>query len=104
MFEEVERRVGTTHVFGERAALWHSCANEGPTIDCEVLRFLKRPVSARGTLRAFQLPAATVDSVFHLGDDRTLDDAYRALSALLTSSPFLPVGPPLQRYWMQGLP
>ncbi len=34
MFEEVERRVGTAHLFGERAALWHSCANEGPTIDC----------------------------------------------------------------------
>jgi DNA-binding transcriptional MerR regulator len=104
MFEEVERRVGPAHVFRERAALWHSCANEGPTIDCEVLRFLRRPVSARGTLRAFQLPAATVASVFHRGDDRTLDDAYRTLAAWLASSPFRLVGPKREVYWLEARP
>jgi DNA-binding transcriptional MerR regulator len=104
LFEEVERRVGPASVFGERAALWHSCANEGPTIDCEVLRFLKRPVPSRCTLRAFQLPAATVASAFHLGDDRTLDAAYRTLTAWLASSPFRLVGPKREVYWLEARP
>jgi DNA-binding transcriptional MerR regulator len=102
MFEEVERRMGAAHVSGERAALWHSCANEGPMIDCEVLRFLKQPVSTRGTLRTFQLPAATVASVFHFGSDRTLEDSYRTLAAWLTSSQFRLCGPKREIYWVEA--
>jgi DNA-binding transcriptional MerR regulator len=102
MFEEVERRVGAAHVSGERAALWHSCANEGPMIDCEVLRFLKQPVSTRGILRTFQLPAATVASVFHLGGDQTLEDSYRALGTWLASSGFRLCGPKLEIYWVEA--
>ena len=86
MFEEVERRAGTARVSGARAALWHSCANEGPTIDCEVLRFLKQPASLRGNLRTFQMSAATVASVFHFGGDRTIEDSYRALATWLSAS------------------
>lgn len=73
MFEEVEHRVGSTNLSRERAALWHTCAHESPAIDCEVLRFLKRPTPARGNLKTFQLPAITVAPLLHLGGDRTLD-------------------------------
>jgi DNA-binding transcriptional MerR regulator len=102
MFEEVERRVGATHVSGQRAALWHSCANEGPTIDCEVLRFLKQPVSTRGNLRTFQLPAATVASVVHFGSDQTIEDSYRTLAAWLTSNEFRLCGPKREIYWAEA--
>ena len=102
MFEEVERRAGPARVTGERAALWHSCANEGPTIDCEVLRFLKQPVSIRGAFRTFQLPAATVASVVHFGGDQTIEDSYRALTAWLTSSEFRLSGPKREIYWVEA--
>jgi len=102
MFAEVERRVGATHVSGQRAALWHSCANEGPAIDCEVLRFLKQPVSVRGNLRTFQLPAATVASVFHFDGDRTLEDSYRALTAWITRSELRLCGPKREIYWVEA--
>jgi len=102
MFEEVERRVGTARISGEREALWHSCANEGPTIDCEVLRFLKQPVSLRGDLRTFQLPAATVASLVHFGGDRTIEDSYRELAAWLTSSEFRLCGPKREIYWVEA--
>jgi len=102
MFEEVERRVGTARVSGERAALWHSCANEGPTIDCEVLRFLKQPAYLRGNLRTFQLPAATVASVVHFGGDRTIEDSYRELAAWLTGSEFRLCGPKREIYWVEA--
>jgi DNA-binding transcriptional MerR regulator len=102
MFEEVERRVGMARISGERAALWHSCANEGPAIDCEVLRFLKQPASLRGNLRTFQLPAATVASVVHFGGDRTIDDSYRALASWLASSDFRLFGAKREIYWVEA--
>jgi DNA-binding transcriptional MerR regulator len=104
MFEEVERRVGAANVSAERAALWHTCANEGSTIDCEVLRFLKRPIPVRGNVKTFQLPAATVASLFHVGGDRTLDKAYGVLSAWLASSPFRLAGPKREIYWQEARP
>jgi DNA-binding transcriptional MerR regulator len=102
MFHEVERHVGVTRVSGQRAALWHSCANEGPAIDCEVLRFLKQPVSMRGAVRTFELPAATVASVVHFGGDQTIEDSYRALAAWLRSSEFRLCGPKREIYWVEA--
>jgi DNA-binding transcriptional MerR regulator len=102
MFEEVERRVSPARVSGQRAVLWHSCANEGQAIDCEVLRFLKQPASLRGNLRTFQLPAVTVASVFHFGSDRTIEDSYRALAEWLTFSEFRLCGPKREIYWVEA--
>ena len=102
MFEELERRVGTARISGERVALWHSCANEGPTIDCEVLRFLKQPASMPGNLRTFRLPAATVASVVHFGADRTIGDSYRALASWLASSEFRLFGAKREIYWAEA--
>jgi DNA-binding transcriptional MerR regulator len=104
MFEEVERRVDPANLSGQRAALWHTCANEGPTIDCEVLRFLKRPIPGPRALRTFQLPGTTVASIFHLGGDRTLDHAYRVLSAWLATSRYLLAGPKREIYWQEARP
>jgi len=102
MFEEVERRVGPARVSRERAALWHSCANEGPAIDCEVLRFLKQPASLRGNLQTFQLPAVTVASLVHFGADQTIEDSYRALATWLTSSEFRLCRPKREIYWVEA--
>jgi DNA-binding transcriptional MerR regulator len=101
MFKEVERRAGPARITGERAALWHSCATEGPAIDCEVLRFLKQPVSLRGTLRTFQLPAVTVASVVHFGGDQTIENSYRTLAAWLSSGGFRLSGPKREIYWVE---
>src|SRR5258706_3651129 len=102
MFEEVEHRVGSTILSRERAALWHTCAHESPAIDCEVLRFLKRPTPVRGNLKTFQLPAITVASLLHLGGDRTLDHSYRTLFVWLAANPFGLAGPKREIYWREG--
>ncbi len=104
MFEEIERGVDLANLSQQRAALWHTCANEGPTIDCEVLRFLKRPIPGRSVLRTFQLPGTTVASIFHLGGDRTLDRAYRVLSAWLATSMYRLAGPKREIYWQEARP
>jgi DNA-binding transcriptional MerR regulator len=102
LFEEVERHIDLANLSEPRAALWHACANTGSTIDCEVLRFLKRPIPGRRPLRTFQLPATTVASVFHLGGDRTLEHAYRVLSAWLATSSYRLAGPKCEIYWQEA--
>jgi DNA-binding transcriptional MerR regulator len=102
MFKEVERRAGRARITGERAALWHSCASDGPAIDCEVLRFLKQPVSLRGAIRTFELPAVTVASVVHFGSDHTIENSYRTLAAWLASGEFRLCGPKREIYWVEA--
>src|SRR5258708_12185495 len=104
MFEEIERGVDLANLSQQRAALWHTCANEGPTIDCEVLRFLKRPIPGRSVPRTFQLPGTTVASIFHLGGDRTLDRAYRVLSAWLATTMYRLPAPTREIYFHQTTP
>lgn len=47
LFEELERKVPERWLAGERAALWHACERDAGAIDCEVVRYLKRPVAFR---------------------------------------------------------
>jgi len=101
MFEQLERRVDPGLLRGKRGALWHTCAGEGRTIDCEVFRFLKRPVTADYGLTACEMPSTTVASVFHVGGDLTLNSSYRTLTKWLASSPFHLSGPKREIYWVE---
>jgi len=102
MFEQLEGWVGSGFLRRKRGALWHTCAGEGRTIDCEVFRFLKRPVTAGHGLKAYELPSGTVASVFHAGGDLTLNNSYRALTKWLASSPFHLSGPRREIYWVEA--
>ena len=52
--------------------MWHTCASEGRTIECEVFRLLKRPVTADYAFKAYEMPSTTVVSVFHVGIVRSI--------------------------------
>lgn len=99
LFAEIERRIGRESLIGKRAALWHTCINDGPQIDCEALRFLRRPVSAAGGIRVRQTPAARVVSLLHLGSDESIPQAYQALNAWLGRNGLVSRGPKCEIYW-----
>lgn len=101
LFAEIERRIGQEFLVGKRAALWHTCANEGPQIDCEALRYLKRPVSSMRGVRVYQMPAARVVSLFHTGADQTIPQAYHALNVWLGRNSFVSRGPKCEIYWIE---
>jgi DNA-binding transcriptional MerR regulator len=101
LFAEIERRFGEELLAGRRAALWHTCANDGPQIDCEALRFLKRPVNPARGIRVYQMPAARVVSLIHTGTDETIPRAYRALNAWLGRNNLVSRGPKCEIYWIE---
>lgn len=101
LFAEIERRIGQKPLMGKRAALWHACANDGPQIDCEAMRFLKRPVRPARGMRVYLMPAARVVSLFHSGADQTLHQAYQALHAWLGRNSFVSRGPTCEIYWIE---
>lgn len=101
LFLEIERRIGQESLAGKRAALWHTCANDGPQIDCEALRFLKRPTTPARGVRVYQMPAARVVSLLHAGADETIPQAYQALHAWLGRNSFVSRGPKCEIYWIE---
>ena len=99
LFGEIERRIGQELLMGKRAALWHICANDGPQIDCEALRFLKRPASIVQGIRVYEMPAARTASLLHSGTEETIPQAYQALNAWLGRNNFVSRGPKCEIYW-----
>jgi len=101
LFAEIEHRIGEESLARKRAALWHTCANDGPQIDCEALRFLKHPVNPARGVRVYQLPAARVVSLIHSGTDETIPHAYQTLHAWLGRNDFVSRGPKCVIYWIE---
>jgi len=101
MFAEIERRVDRQVLTGERAAYWHTCANDGPQIDCEAVRFLKHPVGPLRGIRTYQMPAARVASIFHAGEDQTIPQAYQAVQSWVKRNGFHSYGPKCEIYWIE---
>lgn len=99
LFAEIEQRIGQEFLVGKRAALWHSCASDGPQIDCEALRFLKRPASLARGIRVYQMPAIRVASFLHSGSDESIPQAYQALNAWLRRNKLVSRGPKWEIYW-----
>jgi len=101
LFAEIERRIRPELVTGKRAALWHTCAKDGPQIDCEALRFLKRPASPTRGIRVYQMPATRMVSLFHTGSDQTIPRVYQTLQAWLKKNKFVSRGPKWEVYWLE---
>lgn len=101
LFAMIERRMEPGILTGKRAAFWHTCANEGPQIDCEAVRFLNRPVGPVRGIRTYQMPAARVASVFHAGEEQTIPQAYKTLQSWVTKNGFVPRGPKCEIYWIE---
>lgn len=101
LFEEIERQIGQESLAGKRAALWHTCANDGPQIDCEALRFLKHPASPARGVRVYQMPAARAASLFHTGADEAIPQAYQSLNVWLRRNSLVSRGPKCEIYWIE---
>ncbi|MBO0859740.1 MAG: MerR family transcriptional regulator, partial [Chloracidobacterium sp.] len=44
----------------ERGAIWHTCANQRRSIDCEAIVFLREPAQSKGRWQVYELPGASV--------------------------------------------
>ena len=101
MFAELEHKVPGHLLTARRSAFWHRCDSSGGPIDCEVVRFMKKPISAIRGLNVYQLPRATVASILHCGTDDSLGESYKQLTRWMALSEFRLRGPKREIYWVE---
>lgn len=104
MFQELERKVPAHLLTAKRSAFWHSCESSGGSIDCEVLRYIRRPISLARGLKVYQLPATKVASIFHCGRDASIGESYAQMNRWLASNDFQLRGAKREIYWVEPSP
>jgi DNA-binding transcriptional MerR regulator/effector-binding domain-containing protein len=99
LFDEIARALPDTARIAGHGAVWHHCAPHKRQIDCEALVLLERPVSARRSLKLYQLPACRAACVVHPSDEEDFASARAAAKAALANQPFEIEGPMRERYF-----
>lgn len=85
-------RAGARLVAG---AIWHDCGQKSRVIDCEVFWVVNRNTGVR-VIR--QLPASTVASVLHEGDDSTIGATYESARRWIADNRYEVIGPNREIY------
>jgi DNA-binding transcriptional MerR regulator/effector-binding domain-containing protein len=99
LFDELQSQINQRGAPLERGAIWHTCANQGRSIDCEAIVFLREPAKDKGRAQVFELPGASVVSVIHQGSDETCERAYVAARSWIKSHGYAIAGPNRELYW-----
>jgi DNA-binding transcriptional MerR regulator len=109
LFDELRVGLKQRGALQERGAIWHTCAGQHRSIDCEAVVFLRAPTASSGRVRVYELPATSVACVIHQerqdrqGDDETCEQAYRAARSWIHSHGYAIAGPNRELYWQGGL-
>lgn len=83
----------------ERGAIWHTCAGQRRSIDCEAILFLREPQLPVGRAQIYELPGVSVACVIHQGSDETCERAYLAARSWIESQGYAIAGPNRELYW-----
>jgi DNA-binding transcriptional MerR regulator len=103
LFEEIRSNLRQRGAPLERGAVWHTCADQRKSIECEAIVFLREPVRATGRIRVYELPGASVACVIHQGSDETCERAYVAARSWIKSHDYAVAGPNRELYWQGGV-
>jgi DNA-binding transcriptional MerR regulator len=99
LFDELQSNFTQRGAPLERGAIWHTCANQRRSINCEAMVFLREPAQAKGRAQVYELPAASVACVVHHGSDETSERAYVAARSWIKSHGYTIAGPNRELYW-----
>lgn len=99
LFEEIQRNLGQRGAPLERGAIWHVCAGQRRSIECEAIVFLREPARASGRLQVYELPAASAACAIHHGSDETSELAYVAVRSWIKAHGYRIAGPNRELYW-----
>jgi DNA-binding transcriptional MerR regulator len=103
LFDELHSHLKHRGAPLERGAIWHTCAGQRRTIDCEAIVFLREPVRSAGRTQVYELQGATVAYVTHQGSDESCERAYRAARSWIKSHGYAIAGPNREVYWRGGV-
>jgi DNA-binding transcriptional MerR regulator len=102
LFREIERRVGAELLAEGRATIWHSCMEGEGKIDCEAVRFLKRPMTGLRGLRSYALSPAKIAFAYHYGSEESICRTYQAISNCVAERGYRVAGAKREVYWPTG--
>ncbi len=80
LFTTLERRVNPRALHDQRQAIFHRCLETDGEIDCEVVRFLKRPVAPSRGLRVYETPRTRVAFSYHYGAENSIRSTYQSIT------------------------
>lgn len=103
LFDEINSHIKKHDAMGRLATLWHACGNQGETIDCEAMVFLKSPVLETHRIRVYELPASLMACIIHKGSDAASNHAYSFARSWLRSNGYKVSGPNRELYWRGGI-
>ena len=83
----------------ERGAIWHTCAGQRRSIDCEAVLFYASLQPGAGRAQVYELPGVAVACVIHQGSDETCERAYVAARSWIESRGYAIAGPSREVYW-----
>jgi DNA-binding transcriptional MerR regulator len=99
LFREIRSNLKHRGAPLERGAIWHTCAGQRKSINCEAIVFLREPVRATGRVQVYELPGASVACAIHQGSDETCERAYVAARSWIESHGYAIAGPNRELYW-----
>jgi DNA-binding transcriptional MerR regulator len=99
LFDELHSRLKHRGAPLDRGTIWHTCAGQQRSIECEAIVFLREPTQVAGRAQVYELPGATVACVIHQGSDETCERAYVAARSWIKSHGYAIAGPNRELYW-----
>jgi DNA-binding transcriptional MerR regulator len=103
LFDEINSHIKKYDVAVRHAALWHTCAGQARSIDCEAVVFLKSPVAESRRVKVYELPASLMACVIHKGSDEASSQAYSFARSWIRSNSYKVNGPSRELYWRGGV-
>ena len=103
LFAELEFYLKKHHATGQRAAIWHTCAGQHQTIDCEAVVFLNASLPASKRIKVYQLPLSMNACVIHQGTDESVSEAYLAARSWVKKQGYTINGANREIYWQGGV-
>jgi DNA-binding transcriptional MerR regulator len=102
LFSDIERRVDAKLLDEGRATIWHSCMESEGKIDCEAVRFLKRPIAGLRGLKSYALPPVKIAFAYHYGSEESICRTYQSISNCVAERGYRVAGAKREVYWAAG--
>jgi DNA-binding transcriptional MerR regulator len=99
LFDEMARHLKKHSASGRSGSVWHGCAGQSKSIDCEAFITLNHPVPESRRVKVYEQPASLVASAIHQGSDDTIPQAYRTLRRWIKKNHYRIAGPTREIYW-----
>ena len=99
LFQEIERRVGAALLAEGRATIWHSCMEGEGKIECEAVRFLKKPMTGPRGLKSYALRPVKIAFAYHYGSEESICRTYQSIANCVAERGYRVAGAKREVYW-----